>query len=120
MEDEEGLVNVTVSMLRRLGYENIEHAWEGTQALELFARAQESGVPFDLVILDLTVKDGMGGLETVKRLMEINRSIRAIVSSGYSDDPVMSHYADYGFCGALRKPYGMGDLKAAIEAAMEH
>jgi signal transduction histidine kinase/ActR/RegA family two-component response regulator len=118
MEDEESLAKVTIQTLRHLGYEHVEHAWEGTQAVELFIRAQESGVPFDLVILDLTVKDGMGGKETIKRLMEIDPSVRAIVSSGYSSDPVMSEHAKYGFCGSLRKPYGMKDLRAALEAAM--
>ncbi len=119
MEDEESLAKVTILMLRHLGYENVEHAWGGDQAVELFIRrAQESGVPFDLVILDLTVKGGMGGKETIKRLMEIDPCVRAIVSSGYSSGPVVSEYAKHGFCGSVRKPYGMRDLRAALEAAM--
>lgn len=120
MEDEAVVAGMTIHMLHHLGYEDVEHACHGAEAVERFTRAQESGVPFDLVILDLTVKGGIGGKETIKRLKEINPSIRAIVISGYSNDPVMSDYANYGFCGSLRKPYGMHDLRAALEAAIGH
>ena len=120
MEDETTVAEMTIHMLHHLGYEDVEHAREGAEAVERFTRAQESSVPFDLVILDLTVKGGMGGKETIQRLKQINPGIRAIVSSGYSTDPVMSDYANYGFCGSLRKPYGMRDLRAALDAAMGH
>ena len=120
MEDEAVVAEMTIHMLHHLGYEDVEHARDGAEAVERFTRAQESGVPFDLVILDLTVKGGIGGKETIKRLKDINPSIRAIVISGYSSDPVMSDYANYGFCGSLRKPYGMRDLRAALEAAIGH
>ena len=118
MEDEAVVAGMTVHMLHHLGYEDVEHASHGAEAVERFTRARESGVPFDLVILDLTVKGGIGGKETIKRLKEIDPGARAIVISGYSSDPVMSDYASYGFCGSLRKPYGMRDLRAALEAAI--
>ena len=120
LEDEAVVAEMTIHMLHHLGYEDVEHARDGAEAVERFTRAQESGVPFDLVILDLTVKGGIGGKETIKRLKDINPGIRAIVISGYSSDPVMSEFANYGFCGSLRKPYGTRDLKAALEAAIGH
>ena len=118
MEDEAVVAEMTINMLHHLGYEDVEHASNGAEAVERFTRARESGVPFDLVILDLTVKGGIGGKETIKRLKEIDPGVRAIVISGYSSDPVMSDYASYGFCGSLRKPYGMRDLRAALETAI--
>ncbi len=120
MEDEALVAEMTIHMLHHLGYEDVEHACHGAEAVERFTRAQESCVPFDLVMLDLTVKGGIGGKETIKLLKNINPGIRAIVVSGYSSDPVMSDYANYGFCGSLRKPYGMRDLRAALEAAIGH
>jgi signal transduction histidine kinase/ActR/RegA family two-component response regulator len=120
MEDEETLSKMTIRMLNRLGYLEVEYAKEGAEAIERFTLAQASGAPFNLVILDLTVKGGMGGKETINRLKEIDPNVRAIVSSGYASDPVMSDYAKYGFCGSLRKPYAMRDLREALEAAMEH
>jgi signal transduction histidine kinase/ActR/RegA family two-component response regulator len=118
LEDEEMVSKMTITMLHRLGFEDVVHAWEGMEAVERFTQAQQSGRPFDLVILDLTVKGGQGGQETIKQLIKINPSLKAIVASGYSRDPVMSRYANYGFCGSLCKPYRMEDLRAAIEAAL--
>ncbi|MGA2401415.1 MAG: ATP-binding protein [Syntrophobacteraceae bacterium] len=120
LEDEEVVAEMTIHMLHHLGYVDVEHSREGAETVELFTRAQACGAPFDLVMLDLTVKGGMGGKETIKRLKEIDPNIRAIVLSGYSSDRVMSDYANYGFCGALRKPYTMRELTAALEAAMGH
>jgi PAS domain S-box-containing protein len=119
LEDEELVANMAVHMLRHLGYEDVEHAREGTEAIERFRRARESGAPFDLSILDLTVKGGTGGKDVIKTLIEIDPAVRAIVSSGYSGDPVMSRFAEYGFCGSLPKPYGIRELKEALEAAMK-
>jgi signal transduction histidine kinase/ActR/RegA family two-component response regulator len=118
MEDEAALAQMTIKMLNRLGYEDVEHAWGGDEAVERFKRAMESDSPFDLVILDLTIKGGTGGKETVKKLLEMDQNLRAIVTSGYANDPVMSQYADHGFCASLHKPFGMRDLREAMEAAM--
>jgi len=73
-----------------------------------------AGVPFDAVILDLTIPGGMGGLKAIERLREIDPAVIAIVSSGYSDDPVLADYADYGFQGALPKPYKTFDLSEVL------
>ena len=76
----------------------------------MYREALEAGQAFDAVILDLTVPGGMGGKDTVRALQAIDPHVRALVSSGYSNDPVMASYLDYGFCGAVQKPYLIQEL----------
>jgi len=118
LEDEQIVADATVRMLRRLGFEDVEHALEGADALERFQRARREGAPFCLVILDLVIRGGMGGKETMRRLLEIDPDLTAIVCSGYSDDPVMSNHREYGFRCALPKPFRMQDLARAIQMAL--
>jgi DNA-binding NarL/FixJ family response regulator len=87
--------------------------------VEAFADAFRSGRPFDAVITDLTVPGGMGGEEAVRRMQEIDPGVRAIVSSGYSNNPVMSHYRDYGFRGVVIKPYTVEQLTAAVHDVLK-
>jgi DNA-binding NarL/FixJ family response regulator len=87
--------------------------------VEAYRRALESGRPYDVVVLDLTVPGGMGGQETLEALRKVNPEVRAIVSSGYSNDPVMARYRDYGFDGMVAKPYKMEDLAVAIRRVMD-
>ena len=110
MDDEEMNRRVSKEMLSRLGYEP-ELAEDGAEAIELYKKAKESGAPFDAVILDLTIKGGMGGKDAVKALLGLDPQIKAIVSSGYSSDPVMTDFRAYGFIEALPKPYSVRDLK---------
>jgi PAS domain S-box-containing protein len=114
MDDEEMLRNVTRSMLENLGYE-VETACDGEEAIQLYTTAAEKGLPFGAVIFDLTIKGGLGGRETIKRLKALDPEIRAIVTSGYSNDPVMANYDAYGFLDALHKPYQLQDLKKSME-----
>ncbi len=97
----------------RLGYDP-DFAKDGIEAIELYKAAIESGKPFDAVILDLTIKGWMGGKDTVQILLEMDPQVRAIVSSGYSNDPVMTDFKAYAFIGALPKPYTMKDLSDAL------
>ena len=99
-------------MLNRMGYD-IETATDGKKAVDVYRHDYEAGNPFDLVILDLTVPGGMGGARTIPELLKINPHVKAVVSSGYSNDPIMANYQDYGFCGIVPKPYtqeNMADL----------
>jgi CheY-like chemotaxis protein len=113
MDDEEMLRNVNRSMLESLGYE-VETACNGEEAIELYTTAKGAGLPFGAVILDLTIKGGLGGRETIKRLREFDPDIRAIVASGYSTDPVMANFREYGFLAALDKPYQLRDLEKSL------
>jgi CheY-like chemotaxis protein len=114
MDDEEMLRNVIRSVLESLGYE-VETACNGEEAIELYTTAKGAGLPFGAVILDLTIKGGLGGRETIKRLRELDPDIRAIVASGYSTDPVMVDFRKHGFLDALHKPYSIQDLKKSLE-----
>jgi DNA-binding NtrC family response regulator len=113
MDDQESIRNMLAKMLFYLGYE-VEFAEEGTKAVDLYKRAMKSRQPFDFVILDIVIPYGMGGKETVQKLREIDPGIKAIVSSGYSDDPIMSDYRRYGFCGMLAKPFQIEELREVL------
>jgi DNA-binding NtrC family response regulator len=113
MDDEKMIRNLAKQILSRWGYEP-EVAKDGVEAIELYKKAKDSDKLFDAVILDLTIKGGMGGKDTVKILLEIDPQIRAIVSSGYSNNPVMTDFRKYGFIGALAKPYIKKDLSETL------
>ena len=89
IEDDDGVRSAMVRMLKRLGYA-VEGVEEGRQGVAAFRQARERGTPFDVVIADLTIPGGMGGREAVVELREIDPSVRALVASGYSDDPVLA------------------------------
>lgn len=109
MDDEETLLDVTSKMLNCLGY-NTDLAVDGDQAVRAFQEAKTSGEGFDAVILDLTVKSGMGGKETIDQLLEIDPDVVAFISSGFTNDPVMVDFKGYGFSGAIVKPFNMNEL----------
>ncbi len=115
MDDEEGVRDIAGHMLNRIGYD-VEFASDGAEAIELYKTAMNSGKPFDAVILDLTVKGGIGGVVTVKWLLKTYPHVKAIVSSGYSNDPVMTDFRKYGFTGALAKPYTKKELADTLSA----
>ena len=117
MDDEAPICELAAELLSREGY-FVATAADGDEAIRIYLEARESGQPFDVVILDLTVRGGMGGRETVRRLLEIDPEARAIVSSGYSQDPMMSRYRDHGFCGVVSKPYSVSELTNEIEQAL--
>ena len=104
MDDDESIRVVARGMLEELGY-TAETAGNGAEAVDLYLRGKREGRPFAAVVLDLTIPGGMGGKETMESLLGVDPGVKAIVSSGYSDDPVMAHYRDYGFAAVLSKPY---------------
>jgi two-component system cell cycle sensor histidine kinase/response regulator CckA len=109
MDDEETIRNVTEKILMELGYE-ARCASDGAETIALYQDAARSGRPFDAVIMDLTIPGGMGGKETIRQLLSIDPQITAIVSSGYSNDPIMSDFEKYGFRGVATKPYRIEKL----------
>jgi CheY-like chemotaxis protein len=114
MDDEQIILDVTLEVLRFLEYD-VMFAREGAAALELYKHEKEAGVPFDLVILDLSVPDGLGGKEAIALLKAYDPAVKAIVSSGYANDPAVQDFAQYGFSGRLSKPYKISDLKEILE-----
>lgn len=114
MDDESMILNLADRMLRKLGYDPA-FAGTGEAAVKLYKAALQEGNPFALVILDLTVKGGMGGKETILELKKIDPGVRAIVSSGYSEDPVVVDFRRYGFSGVVAKPYRIQEVGLQIK-----
>lgn len=112
--DDEAIVLETLrEMLDFLGCQTDE-ATDGEQAVRLYQKALKNGRPYDGIIMDLTIPGGMGGKETLDRIREIDPQVKAIVSSGYANNPIMADYRRYGFCGLISKPYKMEDLSQAL------
>ena len=114
MDDVDVIRNLAQAILGKLEYDGASCA-NGDEAIAVYSAAMEAGEPFHAVILDLTIPGGMGGEETIQRLREIDPRVKAIVASGYDDDEVMSNYKDYGFSGALAKPYQIKDLEEMLK-----
>ncbi|MBI5192341.1 MAG: response regulator [Nitrospirae bacterium] len=104
IDDEETIRDFVCNVLSHFRYE-AESAANGTGGIELYKKAMESGNPFDVVIMDLTIPGGMGGKEAIRELLKIDSRAKVIVSSGYSKDPIMTNYEEYGFSDVLVKPY---------------
>ena len=104
MDDEEMMRHMVREVLKKLGYE-IVSTENGQEAIDLYREAWNKGHPFDAVLLDLTVKGGMGGKEAIPELLKIDPSVKAVVCSGYDNDPVMANFQEYGFKSALIKPF---------------
>ena len=117
MDDEELVRDVSSEMLKVLGYE-AQFATEGQEAIDRYKAAMDEGRPFDLVILDLTVPGGMGGKETMKKLLELDPGVKAIVSSGYSKDTILAEYKKFGFSGVIAKPYRVSEFSKAVKDAL--
>jgi two-component system, cell cycle sensor histidine kinase and response regulator CckA len=113
MDEENQLRDVGKLMLERMGYD-VKLASDGSEAIRLYAEAMEETNPFDVVILDLMVTNGMGAKAAIALLLGIDPGVKAIVSSGNPIDPAMSNFSRFGFAGALPKPYGTGDLYHAL------
>ena len=114
MEDETEVGLVTCKMLEALGFEP-ELAENGEQAIASYDKNMQQGKPFDLVVMDLTIRGGMGGEETITKLLSLDPAVKAIVASGYADDPILANYRTYGFRGAIAKPYTLGALREMLQ-----
>jgi len=113
MDDEEIIRTVAAASLSRFGY-IVDKAANGEEAIKKYKAAYEKGVPYNVVILDLTVPGGIGGRDAMKKLREIDPEIRAIVSSGYPNDPIIADYESFGFSGFLVKPYKAENLVKTV------
>lgn len=118
MDDEDLVRKVASKILEHLGY-SVQCVEDGQAAIEMYKRAKDEEEPFSAVILDLTIPKGMGGKEAIRGLLEVDPSVRAIVCSGYSNDPVMSHFSEYGFCGVIAKPYAIQKLSETLHEVLQ-
>jgi CheY-like chemotaxis protein len=118
MDDEEMVRDFAKELLSEFGYD-VELAEDGEEAIQIFSNAIESGKPFDAVILDLTIPGGMGGADVIQKLREIDPDVKGLVSSGYSNDPIMSNYEDYGFCGVIPKPYKIEEINQILDSILK-
>jgi len=118
MDDDESIRESVGELLKFFGYE-VETACDGAEALELYRKFKEMERPFDVVIMDLTIPGGMGGKEAIQKLIEIDPDARAIVSSGYSNDPVMAEFRKYGFRGVVAKPYNFEELNDTLKKIID-
>lgn len=117
MDDEDIIRSFISKALKGMGYE-VALASSGAEAIELYKEAMENGKPFDLVIMDLTVRGGMGGKDAIQEIKKLDPNVKAIVSSGYSNDPIMAEYKKHGFRGVIVKPYKIEDLAEALQSLL--
>ena len=115
MDDEEGIRETTGEMLESIGYD-VSFAKDGVEAIELYKKAQQASATFDAVIIDLTIPGSMGGQKTMQELYKIDPQVKAIISSGYTTDPVLADFEKYGFKGFITKPYQIGVLSRILHA----
>jgi CheY-like chemotaxis protein len=118
MDDEEIILDVTLEVLSFLGYD-ASIAKDGAEALDLYKKEKSAGHPFDIVILDLSIPNGMGGKDAITHLRAFDPAVKAIVSTGYTNDPVVQNFERYGFSGILSKPYKINDMKTILEQLMQ-
>ena len=118
MDDEKMIRDLFRDMLSTLGF-TVSCVENGQELIKLYRDALKNKKPFDIVILDLTIPGGMGGIETLRELQKIDKNVKSIVSSGYANDPVMSNYKDYGFKDVIAKPYQRKDLEKVIRRVLD-
>jgi CheY-like chemotaxis protein len=114
MDDDEMVRELAGITLKRFGYV-VTTCQSGTEAIDLYRSARDGESPFTMVIMDLTIPGGMGGVEAARQILAFDPAAHLIVSSGYSEDPVMAHYAEYGFCASIEKPYKVEDIIAILQ-----
>lgn len=117
MDDEHMVREIASEMLTYLGYQ-VALSKDGSEAVQLYRESISSGARFDAVVLDVTVRGGMGGEEAIGKLMALDPDVRGIVSSGYSENHIITDYRQYGFIGAIAKPYSVDELKHTLDQAL--
>ena len=118
MDDEQIILDVTCEILKFLKYD-IMSARDGLAAIDLYKKEKAAGSPFDIVILDLSVPNGLGGKETIEQLRYFDPAVKAVVSTGYTNDPVVLDFSHYGFSERLTKPYNISEMKNLLEKVIK-
>lgn len=118
MDDEDFIREIAMEILQFMGYE-VESCADGREAVDLYDSAKRNDLPFSCVILDLTIPGGMGGREAADLILKIDPTAILLVSSGYSNDPIIANYQSYGFSGAIRKPFNTDTLAGELERVLK-
>jgi CheY-like chemotaxis protein len=118
MDDEQIILDVTGEILTFLKYD-VMTAKDGQAAVDLYKKEKAAGSPFDMVILDLSVPNGLGGKETIELLRTVDPDVKAVVSSGYTNDPVVQDFSRYGFSERLTKPYNIQEMRNLLESVIK-
>ena len=117
MDDDTTVLQIGSAMLNRLGF-SVDTAEDGDEAIRKYLNAMED-TPYDVIIMDLTIPGGKGGKEAAEELQELDPDATMVVSSGYSTDPVLANYRDYGFSGKVAKPYSLDELSDTMRTVLE-
>jgi len=115
MDDEDMVGEIACQMMNHLGYD-ATHVKDGKAAVKEYVRRFEAGEPYDVVIMDLSIPGGMGGREAVVEILAVDPDAKVLVSSGYSTDPIMTNFGDYGFAGVINKPFDLHSIKQTLES----
>jgi CheY-like chemotaxis protein len=115
MDDEDFILDMMDKMLKSMGYDAVL-AKNGDEAVSLYKAARENGEPFNCVILDLSISESMGGKEVMDILKDYDSGVKAVISSGYPDDPVVMNFREYGFSGAVLNPYSYDHLNGILDS----
>ncbi|MFT5697558.1 MAG: two-component system cell cycle sensor histidine kinase/response regulator CckA [Desulforhopalus sp.] len=114
MDDEDMVGEIACQMLDYLGYDAV-HVVDGETAIQAFQAQKDKGTPFDAVVMDLTIPGGMGGQEAVTEILAIDANAQVFVSSGYSTDPAMVNFKEYGFTGVIVKPFDLAAIQKILD-----
>ena len=106
-------------MLHRLGHD-VPLSANGVEAIQLYTESIKDELKYDAVVLDLTIPGGMGGKETIQKLLTIDPHIKAIVCSGYSTNPIIAEYSRWGFKGFVTKPFGIDNLSQVLDKVLRN
>lgn len=119
MDDDMMTKRVAGEMLESLGYE-VEFVSDGTEAVSSCKKRKESGNPFDAVVLDIIIPDGIGGIDTVNEILKIDPGARVIASTGFSKESIVANHKEYGFVNIIEKPFSTKDLKSVLDQTLKH
>jgi CheY-like chemotaxis protein len=117
MDDNIHIQRTLLRLLSHLGY-TAEATSNGSEALMKYKKEHNNGRPFDLLIMDLLIPDGMGGAEAIFKIRQFDKNAKAIVSSTLYSSHILENHKAHGFCGTLLKPYGITELKEALKKAL--
>ena len=118
MDDDAMIRDAAKQSLEMLGYD-VLLAGYGREAIEIYVDFTANKRVIDIIIMDLTIPDALSGKECIAELLQIDPQVKAVVVSGYSNDPVMAHYQDYGFVGSIAKPFELAELDELIKNILQ-